>query len=287
MAKTIMTINTFLKFYQQKVDIKKKDELSFLLFELSCYSNSEFFNQYNKEIDEKLKKDFINAFELYTINNIPIQHILGYSYFYGRKFVVSGDVLIPRKETEELVENVLIYFDKYFNFEGVKVLDLGTGSGCIPITLKLEEPSLIVDATDISENALKVAVQNSKLLNADVNYFISDWFSEVTDTYDIIIANPPYIPINEEIEEIVKKEPDLALYGGNDGLLHYETILKNIAPYTRSSSLIAFEHGFEHKEGLTKIINKYLPHAKIINIKDISGKDRMTFVGLGGVLDNE
>ena len=223
------------------------------------------------------------AVRQYVFEDIPVQHILGFSYFYGYRFKVNSDVLIPRRETEELVEEVLMIFDEYF-LNDVDVIDLGTGSGCISVTLSLEENKMHVDAVDLSLEALKVAEENNKNLGGSVKFFQSDWFKSVNKTYDIIVANPPYIPNGEAVEAIVKKEPSLALYGGIDGLEPYEIILKNAKNFLKKRALIAFEHGYQHKDAIRALTLNYFPDAVIFQKQDLQGKDRMTFIGIGGVL---
>ncbi|NLK13050.1 MAG: peptide chain release factor N(5)-glutamine methyltransferase [Candidatus Phytoplasma sp.] len=267
---------------------KEPEAIKFLLMELSGYTGSEFYMSLKKPIDPKLKERFFKAVEIYLEKDIPVQHILGYSYFYGYQFEVNNDVLIPRRETEELVEYILIYADKYLTEkETLKVLDLGSGSGCIAISLSLENQKMQVLATDISEAALKTAKRNNEKLNARVSFRQSDLFSEINETFDIIVSNPPYIPDEEILEEIVKKEPHLALFGGKKGLDFYERILKEASQYLHEDGLIAFEHGYQQKEDIKALAETYFKKATIIQKQDMQGKDRFTFVCLGGVVDEK
>ena len=267
---------------------KEPEAIKFLLMELSGYSGSEFYMSLKKPIDPKLKERFFKAVEIYLEKDIPVQHILGYSYFYGYQFEVNNDVLIPRRETEELVEYILIYADKYLTEkETLKVLDLGSGSGCIAISLSLENQKMQVLATDISEKALNTAKRNNEKLNAHVSFRQSDLFSEINETFDIIVSNPPYIPDEEILEEIVKKEPHLALFGGKKGLDFYERILKEASEYLHEDGLIAFEHGYQQKEDIKALAETYFKKATIVQKQDMQGKDRFTFVCLGGLVDEK
>ncbi len=263
---------------------KEAESIKWLIMELSFYSPSQFYLHLKEEMNESFEKMIDEAARKYIFDHIPVQHILGFSYFFGYKFKVNHDVLIPRRETEELVEEVLYLYDQYFNDQKVNVLDLGTGSGCIAVTLDLEEANMSLTATDISEDALVVAKENNKELGANVNFMVSNWFDDVESKFDIIVANPPYIPTEELIDDIVKKEPGIALFGGHTGVEPYEIILMNANKFLNEKALIAFEHGYQQSEAIKTLINKYLPSAIVMQKKDMQGKDRMTFIGLKGVL---
>lgn len=266
---------------------KEVEAIKLLLLELSGLEPHEFFMSLNKEVQHDFEKMFIEKADLYIINHVPVQHILGYSYFYGYKFKVSDAVLIPRVETEQLVEHILYYYDSYFSNQKVDVIDLGTGSGCIGLSLAKEEPNMSVTVTDISEDALAVTKENGKALDVTARYLLSDWFSNVHGKFDIIISNPPYIPSDEEVQDIVKKEPSVALYGGGSGVIYYEHILKHIKPYMKEKCLVGFEHGYQQKEAIYALAKTYAPEAQIIQLKDLQGRDRFTFLGFGGVLQDE
>jgi len=207
----------------------------------------------------------------------PVQYIVGNVDFYGNIFKVNKDVLIPRFETEELVSYTIDLINKNFN-DKIDIVDLGTGSGCISITLK-EKLNANVDAVDISEKALKVAKENSKLLNQDVNFYLGDMLNPLNKKYDVIISNPPYISYDEEIMDIVKNnEPNIALYAPNNGLKYYEDILKNAQRYLKEKSLIAFEIGYKQADSIKNIALKYFKDSKILVKKDLSNKDRFVFI---------
>ncbi len=266
---------------------KEEEAIKLLLLELSGLAPHAFYLALKEEVDAAFVQSFTKKADDYIFNHVPVQHILGYSYFYGHKFNVSDAVLIPRVETEQLVENILYYYDKYFQNQNLNLIDLGTGSGCIGLSLAKEEPHLHVTVTDISEDALVVAKKNGKSLDVDVRYIASDWFSNVKGKFDMIISNPPYIPAAEDVQDIVKKEPSVALYGGDSGITFYEHILKHVKPFMKERCLIGFEHGYQQKEAILKLAHIHLPDAKVIQLKDMQGKDRFTFLGFKGVLSDE
>lgn len=232
----------------------------------------------DKEVDSGIEKLYKSSLEALKENK-PIQYVIGNVNFYGIKFIVNKNVLIPRFETEELVEQVVEY-TKDLKKDKIKILDLGCGSGAIGLTLKSILKDSEVTLTDISKDALEVAKLNANNLNLDATFIESDWFSNVKlEQYDIIVSNPPYIRTDEEIEEIVRdNEPSLALYGGVDGLDCYRKILANIKPYLNNKFLIAFEIGESQKEEIYDIVNKYLKDIEITCKKDLYGRNRMIFV---------
>lgn len=232
----------------------------------------------DKEVDSDIEKLYKSSLEALKENK-PIQYVICNVNFYGIKFIVNKNVLIPRFETEELVEQVVEY-TKDLNKDKIKILDLGCGSGAIGLTLKSILKDSEVTLVDISKEALEIAKLNANNLNLDVTFIESDWFSNVKlEKYDIIVSNPPYIRTDEEIEEIVKNnEPSLALYGGVDGLDCYRKILANIKSYLNNKFLIAFEIGESQKEEIYDIVNKYLKDIEITCKKDLYGRNRMIFV---------
>ena len=270
-----MTVEELIVYGKSKTS---SDHAKMLLSSYLKVNPLELLTILDKEVDiniEKLYKSSLEALQ----ENKPIQYVIGNVNFYGLKFIVNKNVLIPRFETEELVEQVVEYA-KSLNKDKIKILDLGCGSGSIGLTLKSILKDSLVTLVDISKEALEVARLNANNLNLDVTFIESDWFSNIElEKYDIIVSNPPYIKTNEEIEEIVKNnEPSLALYGGVDGLDCYKKILANIKPYLNDKFLIAFEIGETQKEVLYNIINSYLQDVEITCKKDLYGRNRMIFV---------
>ena len=235
----------------------------------------------NKEI-EYLKK-YLKDKDMETAikeleSGIPVQYIVGNVDFYGNTFKVNKNTLIPRFETELLVEKTIKYINKYFNNE-IKILDIGTGSGCIAITLNKLLDNSMVTAVDISKDALDVARENNKINNTDVNFIESDVFSNINDKYDVIISNPPYISYDEDIMDVVyNNEPHMALYADDNGLYFYDKILNECRKYLNDRFLIAFEIGYKQGNDILNIINKYFDNVNISLEKDYSGRNRFIFI---------
>lgn len=232
-----------------------------------------------KEI-EYLKKyydgDINEAIELLKQGK-PVQYIVGNVDFYGLNFKVNENVLIPRFETEELVEKTIEYVGEYFD-KDISILDIGTGSGCIAITLNKNLNSK-VDAVDISDEALQIARINNENNNTKVNFFKSNIFENVNKKYDLIISNPPYIAYDEEIMDIVKdNEPNIALYADDNGLYFYKDILRNAKKNLKRKSIIAFEIGMEQGEYIKEFAHRYFPKSKILIEKDYNDRDRFVFI---------
>lgn len=208
---------------------------------------------------------------------IPVQYIVGNIDFYGNTINVNKNVLIPRFETELLVDKTIKYIKTNFKHH-VDILDIATGSGCIAITLKKEIDST-VDASDISESALKVAQENALNNKVDINFINSDMLTNITKRYDIIISNPPYLTKDDDIMDIVKNnEPEIALYAKDNGLYYYDVILKNIKNNLKDKYLIAFEIGYTQGEAIKNIALKYLDNINVKIEKDYSNKDRFVFI---------
>lgn len=256
------------------------------MLELSGMNGANFLASYKEEIPEDIFKKYDIAIEQYLVHNYPVQYILGYSYFYGYKMKVDERVLIPRRETEELVAHVLSMYDEMFDGQNVNLCDIGTGSGNIAVALKAEEEKLSVYASDISVEALEVAKENAENNKVDVKFLVGNMvepLKELGIKFDIVVSNPPYIPSDEYVEDIVKdNEPNIALFGGTDGMFFYEEIFKNIKGLLKEKSFLAFEHSFSKKQAMIDLANKYFPNAQIISIKDMQNKDRFTIV----VIDN-
>jgi release factor glutamine methyltransferase len=213
-------------------------------------------------------------------SGIPVQYIVGNVDFYGLNIEVNKNVLIPRFETEELIEKTIEYSKKYL-IEPLDIVDLGTGSGCIAITLK-KHLNALVDAVDISSSALDVAKKNAKNNNVDINFYNGDMLNPLAKKYDLIISNPPYISKEEEIMDIVKNnEPHIALYADNYGLYFYEEILKNAKKYLKNKAIIAFEIGEKQGIKIKEIALKYFNNPKISIEKDLTGVDRFFFLFYG------
>lgn len=207
----------------------------------------------------------------------PVQYIVGNVDFYGNTINVNENTLIPRFETELLVEKTIKLIKKYYDRK-VDILDIGTGSGCIAITLNKEVNSN-VDAVDISDDALIVAEENNKINNTNVRFYNSDVFSNVDKKYDVIISNPPYIAYNEEIMDVVyNNEPHSALFADKNGLFFYDKILRECKNYLNSEFIIAFEIGYKQGDSVRELAYKYLDNVDVFVEKDYSDKNRFVFI---------
>ena len=223
-------------------------------------------SKWNKLTMSLLEKDY------------PVQYIIGYVDFYGLKINVNEFTLIPRYETEYLIELTLKEIKK-MNLANPKILDLCTGSGAIGLTLKSLLPSSEVTLSDISKDALMVANKNKNELNLDVNIIESDLFKNIPGKFDIIISNPPYVMTNEILPKDVLYEPHLALYSGPKGIDHIEEIFKNIKSHLNNKYLIALEINEKSEPDITNLIKTYFE--KNINykfMKDLAGKTRYLFI---------
>ncbi len=262
----------------------KEEGAVFLLLQyVTQLTASDLYLKMNEEVSQCVVEKFNQLLNRYLLQNEPVQYLIGSSCFYGYDFIVNPSVLIPRRETEELVENILYRYDQYFKSQDVEVCDVATGSGCIGITLSLEEPHMRVTATDISLEALEVARKNNEQLKANVTFLQGDMLEPLQGKkFDIFVSNPPYIPETEEVMPLVKdNEPNVALYGGKDGMKFYRIILSGVQSLLKDKAMICFEHGFDKKEAMLELAHTYFPNCKVEVLKDLEGKDRMTFIYVG------
>ena len=199
-------------------------------------------------------------------NGYPIQYLIGNVDFYGYKIMVNKNVLIPRFETETLVEKTLKYIDEY-KFNKASVLEIGTGSGCISIALKKEKEDLEITATDISIGALKIAKKNAKLNKC-----------KLFNNYDVLISNPPYLKETDVLDEKTRFEPHNALFGGKDGLKFYPVIFGVAKKYLNKKFLIALEIDEDNGKEIKTLAKEAFPKAKVKLEKDLTGRDRYIFV---------
>ncbi len=259
---------------------KEEMAVKILMMHFARMSSSDLLLHMDKEMPKDVYDAFLYGVDRYVAKNIPVQHITGYEYFYGHQFTVNKDVLIPRFETEELVANVLLIYDEVFEGKEVEVVDIGTGSGCLAITLDIEEKNMHVTATDISGKALDVAKQNNSKLGGKVTFLQGDMLIPLQGKrFDILVSNPPYIPNEEYVEDLVKdNEPSVALFGGKDGLDYYRAIIEGAEDILNEKYIIAFEHAFDKAKELKKLIKKHVKDVEIIQKRDLQGKDRMTFI---------
>lgn len=272
--------NDLLYRYKKEMDL---NTLRAFLFEL-C--NDENINLY-LEKDNEARKGIVDKYESGVkrlIEGEPLNYVLGYSYFYGYRLKVDEAVLIPRFETEELVGRVLSGYDEYFKDQKIDLADVGTGSGAIAIALKKEEDNLNVYASDISKEALEVAILNAQNNQADIRFFEGSMLKPLIENnikLDILVSNPPYIRNDEVVEHSVRDyEPNVALFGGDDGLKFYRMIFEDAHKVLKERSMMFFEMGYDQKENLTALAREFFPSADINVYKDINNKDRMLVIKL-------
>ncbi len=231
-----------------------------------------------QKLGEKEAERYRQAIER-RASRIPLQHITGEQEFMGLKFLVDGNVLIPRQDTEILVETVLNGMST-----GMRVLDMCTGSGCIAVSLaKLGKKSGRVNgknrfaAADVSCEALKVARENARMHGVDVEFFLSDLFESVEGRFDCIVSNPPYIrtrEIEKLQEEVRLHDPRAALDGGEDGLYFYRRIVRDAAFHLEDGGLLAFETGCDQSAAVAGLMEE-AGYARIETKRDLAGLDRV------------
>lgn len=228
----------------------------------------------NKEIDKQQQWQYFVNIEKLT-KGIPLQHITHRQEFMKMDFFVDENVLIPRPDTEILVEEVIKIAQKY---NSPRILDLCTGSGAIAISLKKFVPNADITAVDISEKALEIAKKNAEKLEAKINFVKSNLFDKLDNKkFDIIVSNPPYIRKDEikKLSEEVQKEPKIALDGGEDGLDFYRIITEQAINYLKTGSFLCFEIGYNQKNDVIKIIEDEQNYKNTYCKKDLYGNDRI------------
>ena len=266
----------------------KREEFAgeLLLRHYSGLSRTTMLMQMRDELDGEVWIEFEAAVKRHAAGE-PIQYIIGSEEFYGRRFEVNEHVLIPRPETEELVHGTLQRLDKLFpDRDSIDLVDVGTGSGAIAVTLKLEKPELKVTAVDLSEDAIEVASKNASQLGADMEFLHGDLLQPLIlqrKKVDVIISNPPYIPVSDQewMSDIVTEhEPHMALFAGEDGLDLYRRFMEELPLVLKEKALVGFEIGAGQGEAVRGLLEKTFPQAKVEVVFDINGKDRMVFAEL-------
>ena len=259
---------------------KEESLARFLLMYILDENSQQFTNNISEQLSKEKEELYFSLIDKHIEKNVPLSHLAGFEYFYDRKFKVTKDVLSPRMETEELIYKVIEYI-KSINKNNIKILDLCTGSGIIGITLRkeLESKSLEVVASDISEEALKVAKENAIMNEAEVKFIQSDIFENINEKFDIIVSNPPYIAYNDKItmeDNVLNYDPHLALFAEEDGMYFYKEIVENAKEYLEEDGIVFFEIGYDQREKILKLANDNGFKAEVY--KDINGRDRMAIL---------
>lgn len=242
------------------------------LLQMVCKIERSYYYVHGEEdITQDAQKEYEIAVQK-RAEHIPLQYIIGEQEFMGLRFKVNSNVLIPRQDTETLVEQVLKIVKP-----GMKVLDLCTGSGCVLISVLKNAPELTGMGSDISKTALLVAKENAKLHEVDAEWVRSDLFDNITETFDVIMANPPYIPTGEILSlmpEVRDFEPENALDGGADGLDFYRKIAGQVKDYLNPGGYVYMEIGYDQGEAVSELMRN-AGFTEVEVIKDLARNDRV------------
>ena len=258
---------------------EEAESLSFVYRNLKNLSFTDFIFAIQQEITPD-EKEFVESIYKQLAAHVPAQYIIGNTEFYGLELKVDERVLIPRPETEELVELILTENAK----PNQSVLDIGTGSGAIALALAKNRPDWLVTASDISPDALNLASENASLQDLKISFKKSDCFEEIAENYDIIVSNPPYISRADESEvglNVLHSEPHLALFAEEDGLAIYRKIAEDAKNHLREGGKIYLEIGYKQGHSVPALFRKYLPEKRVRTLKDRFGQDRMVVVDDG------
>ena len=258
---------------------EEAESLSFVYRSLKTLSFTDFVFALQQEVTED-EKQFVEEIYQQLAAHKPAQYIIGQADFFGMQLKVDERVLIPRPETEELVDLILAENPK----TNLSVLDIGTGSGAIALALAKNRPDWSVMAVDISQDALDLATDNAKNQNLNIFFKKSDCFAEISEKYDIIVSNPPYISREDESEvglNVLHSEPHLALFADEDGLAIYRRIAEDAKDYLTDGGKIYLEIGYKQGQSVPELFRKYLPEKRVRTLKDQFGQDRMVVVDDG------
>lgn len=258
---------------------EEAEGLSFVYRSLKNLSFTDFIFAIQQEITPE-EKEFVESIYKQLVAHRPAQYLIGHAEFYGMELKVDERVLIPRPETEELVELILTENAK----PNQSVLDIGTGSGAIALALAKNRPDWLVTASDISPDALNLASENASLQDLKISFKKSDCFAEIAENYDIIVSNPPYISRADESEvglNVLHSEPHLALFAEEDGLAIYRKIAQEAKNHLREGGKIYLEIGYKQGHSVPALFRKYLPEKRVRTLKDQFGQDRMVVVDDG------
>ena len=259
---------------------KEESLARFLLMYMLDESPQLFSNSLSEKLSKENEEKYFSLIEKHIKEDVPLSHLVCFQYFYDRKFKVTKDVLSPRLETEELIYKVVEYV-KATKKNNLKILDLCTGSGIIAITLKkeLDQFSIDVMASDISQEAIKVAKENAQFHDSTIKFIQSDIFDNIDDKFDVIVSNPPYIDRKDKVtmqDNVLKYDPHLALFAEEEGMYFYRKIIEQANNYLNDNGVIFFEIGYGQKEKIIKLADMNGYSAEVY--KDINGRDRRAFL---------
>ena len=276
-----MKLAQIFKDFEEKLIVQgeEAESLSFVYRSLKNLSFTDFVFALQQEVTEE-EKQFVEEIFKKLAAHIPAQYIIGHAEFFGMQLKVDERVLIPRPETEELVELILAENLK----DNLKVLDIGTGSGAIALVLAKNRPDWSVTAADISQDALDLSLENANAQNLNLSFIKSDCFSEISSKYDIIVSNPPYISREDQEEvglNVLHSEPHLALFADEDGLAIYRRIAEDSKDYLNDGGKIYLEIGYKQGQSVPALFMENLPEKRVRTLKDQFGQDRMVVIDDG------
>ena len=259
--------------YLKEISDSPKLDAQLLLCNVLNIDRVSLFLSYEKEIDDLMKARFDALLERRRLRE-PLNYIIGKREFYSNDFLVNHDVLIPRPETELIIDVAKKYIDK----DVKNIIDIGTGSGVIAITLKLIFPNINITASDISEDALKIAKRNAEIHKVKLDFVLSDALQNIQNNFQMIVTNPPYVKSSFIEDDLsLAYEPRRALDGGKSGLEVIKKILKEAKEKIDTGGLIIMEHGFDQAEDVKSIAKNYNFDC-LCNIKDINDHPRVSIL---------
>ncbi|WP_247951326.1 peptide chain release factor N(5)-glutamine methyltransferase [Streptococcus cristatus] len=276
-----MTLAQYLAELEQELVVagEEAESLSFVYRALNDLSFTDFVLKLQAEVSQE-DREQLKAILEQLLAHKPAQYIIGSSDFHGLTLKVDERVLIPRPETEELVELILSE-----NLEGsLSVLDIGTGSGAIALALASSRPDWQITASDLSDDALALAVENARSCNLSLTFVQSDCFEAISGSFDIIVSNPPYISEADKNEvglNVLTSEPHMALFAEEDGYAVYRKIAEQAGDYLTEKGKIYLEIGYKQGDGVRELLKKSFPQKRIRVLKDQFGKDRMVAMDNG------
>ncbi|WP_165745835.1 peptide chain release factor N(5)-glutamine methyltransferase [Streptococcus dysgalactiae] len=278
-----MNYATLIRTYEDKLEQigEDRENLAYVFRELKEWSSLDFLLHQNQEVSSDdcllLEKIFMDLSQ-----HLSPQYLTGRAYFRDLQLSVDQRVLIPRPETEELVDLILAENPDTL----LSVLDIGTGSGAIAISLKKERPAWQLTASDISSDALSLAQDNASHYQLDITFIVSDVFSQLSGTFDMIVSNPPYIAYEDKDEvglNVYQSEPHLALFAAEDGYAIYRRIIEEASNYLSEKGKLYFEIGYKQGEGIKALVNTHFPQKRVRVLRDVFGKERMVVVDHGTI----
>lgn len=275
------TYSKLIKDLEKKVEASNKEvhAVKWMFYNSSLFCG---YANLNNVASEEVISELTKMVDRYINENIPPQYILNKTFFFDYAFYVDQGCFIPRPETEQLVEETIYRVDDYFEGKQIKLADVCCGSGCIGITLKKELENADVYMCELSRDAVEITKKNAKSLGADVTVDCGDFITPILEKklkFDVLICNPPYIKNNEKLDSlVVDNEPNMALFGGEDGLDFYRIMFEHFDEILNEKGFMGFEFGYDQKELLEELVKKSFPNYRYEFLKDYNKLYRMLFI---------